>query len=216
MIVSSSTDHSRSSHYWGQLQYQEADQLQSEAWAQVKSGSHGIILGGEVHHVVTLGLRARADHVLSNGLKPIQTKRGGEATLHSPGQLVIYPVVPLRENGMGVKAYIENLLRVSEVTFQDFQVPAQLRWEPLGLWTQKGKIGFCGVQVKSGITQHGLSLNISNNLELFSQIVSCGLLEAKYDKAINYNIELTPNIFFNRWVNNFHKLNSPVSIEIHS
>lgn len=199
MIVSSSINH----YYWGLLPYLEADLLQSEAWAQVKSGGSGLVLGGEVHHVVTQGVRAKIDHVIESGLAPVTTRRGGETTLHSPGQLVIYPVLSLREYDMGVKSYVETLLKVSEKTFRDFDIPVEMRWDPLGLWTHKGKLGFCGVQVKMGITQHGLALNISNNLDLFSQIVSCGLSNASYDRAQNYNETLTLEDFFYHWVANF-------------
>lgn len=199
MIASSSIKN----HYWGLLSYEEADLLQVQAWQSVKAGSPGIILGGEIQTVITQGIRARTEHVLAQGLKPVQTRRGGETTLHSPGQLVIYPVVSLKEQGLGVKAYVENLLKVSEMTYHEFQIPVEMRWEPLGLWTLRGKMGFCGVQVKAGITQHGLALNITNDLSLFSQIVSCGLSNAQYDKAQNYNPLLNPEAFFIRWVENF-------------
>jgi lipoyl(octanoyl) transferase len=35
--------------------------------------------------------------------------RGGETTYHGPGQLVVYPIVSLRELGVGPRAYVEGL-----------------------------------------------------------------------------------------------------------
>ncbi len=35
--------------------------------------------------------------------------RGGETTFHGPGQLVVYPIVSLRQLGVGPRAYVEGL-----------------------------------------------------------------------------------------------------------
>lgn len=192
--------------YWGHCHYQMAEALQTRAWECVRDGHPGFLLGGSVDTVVTQGLRSSPAAILNSSIQPIQTRRGGETTLHSPGQLLIYPVLNLRSLGWGVKPYIENLLQCSTETFHFYQVPAKLCWKPLGLWTEKGKIGFCGVQVRSGITQHGLALNIFNDLTYFDHIVSCGLAKAAYDKATNYSISsFSLEEIFRVWSQNFMK-----------
>eukprot|EP00882_Tetradesmus_deserticola_P025760 GHRQ01028323.1.p1 GENE.GHRQ01028323.1~~GHRQ01028323.1.p1 ORF type:complete len:100 (+),score=12.06 GHRQ01028323.1:265-564(+) len=35
--------------------------------------------------------------------------RGGETTFHGPGQLVAYPIVNLRQLGLGARAFVERL-----------------------------------------------------------------------------------------------------------
>ncbi len=130
----------------------------------------------------------------------MKVKRGGETTLHSPGQLVIYPVLNVRELKIGVRDYVRILLSISSKTFKSFGLDVIASENPVGLFSSLGKIGFCGLQIKQGISQHGLSLNISNELGLFEHIISCGLKKGQYDKLQNHVSDMTTEIFFSRWV----------------
>ena len=71
--------------------------------------------------VVTVGKRAEV------GLKSIKTDeatlkelkcdvfksdRGGDVTYHGPGQIVVYPIVHLRERKLGARKYVEKLENV--------------------------------------------------------------------------------------------------------
>jgi len=195
MIESSST---RILH-WGRQRYEAAEALQKQAWRQVHQGGPSFLLGGEVELVVTQGLRGKPEHLRNILQNPVQTRRGGETTLHSPGQLLIYPVISLRERGWGARAYVQKLLEISTQSLRRLNVPVDWKWDPLGIWTPRGKIGFCGVQVKSGVTQHGLAINITNDLTLFDQIVSCGLTQVRYDRVLNYTSEVDAVSFFHVW-----------------
>ena len=45
-----------------------------------------------------------------------------------------------------------------------------------GVWTEgERKIGSVGVHVSRGITTHGLSVNVSNDLQPFEWVVPCGI-----------------------------------------
>jgi len=57
----------------------------------------------------------------------------------------------------------------------------------VGLWTENGKIGFCGIRIKNGITQYGVALNLNNDLKLFEQITSCGLSDVQFDKLESHS-----------------------------
>lgn len=43
------------------------------------------------------------------GIDVVTVPRGGETTYHGPGQLVAYPIVDLRQLGLGARAFVEGL-----------------------------------------------------------------------------------------------------------
>ena len=43
-----------------------------------------------------------------------------------------------------------------------------------------------GVQVRQGVTQHGLALNLSNDTSVFANIRVCGVAEQSMDRLINH------------------------------
>jgi len=183
-------------HYWGLDQHENIEALQHKAYEEVQKGHPGFLLGGELSFVVTQGLRGSDQEVLNSEIKPIRTDRGGATTLHSPGQLVLYPVVDLRKHQTSVRLFINELLFISQKSFSQIGISTQIHLQPVGLWTEKGKIGFCGIRVKNGITQHGIALNINNDLSLFSQIHSCGIKNGSYDSVSSEN----PRNVFKTWV----------------
>jgi lipoate-protein ligase B len=183
---------------WGLEQFENIETQQKEAWSQVEAGHPGLLLAGEFFKVVTVGVRSNPDHILSPEIKSVRTDRGGATTLHSPGQLIIYPVVNLKKNKVGVKQFITDILEISRLTLLHFGVQTRVDLNQVGLWTDSGKIGFCGIRIKNGITQHGIALNLNNDLKLFEQITSCGLKSGQYDKLENHN-QVSVKEFLNVW-----------------
>ena len=60
--------------------------------------------------VFTQGVAGKAEHVLDAGTIPVvQTNRGGQVTYHGPGQVVAYPLVDLRRQGLHAKEYVFRL-----------------------------------------------------------------------------------------------------------
>lgn len=43
------------------------------------------------------------------GFEIYSVPRGGETTYHGPGQLVAYPIINLRQLGLGARAFVEGL-----------------------------------------------------------------------------------------------------------
>jgi lipoate-protein ligase B len=109
------------------------------------------------------------------------TPRGGDATFHGPGQLVIYPVLSLRRLGCGARAYVEGLEDVMAAVAASHGVRAagRLPGAP-GVWVDgRRKLGAVGVRVSQGVTTHGAALNVATDLSFFTHIVPCGI----HDKA---------------------------------
>ena len=66
--------------------------------------------------VITLGkrgadkdLRTPSAELQAQGIAVVPIPRGGEATLHAPGQLVLYPLLELHRLRYGARRYIEGL-----------------------------------------------------------------------------------------------------------
>lgn len=167
----------------GLTPYAEAIDKMKAAWQQVKDQdpSKIVLLGCEHPLVYTLGRRASIQDLLFSDLPAVQTDRGGQVTLHSPGQLVIYPIVNLAFWKLGVRDFVDLLLESTEATLKSWGVDTQ-RIDSAGLVTEEGKIAFLGLRVDRGVTRHGLSLNISNDLSHFQSIIPCGQRGAAIDR----------------------------------
>ncbi len=169
------------------------------------------ILGLEHPLVATLGKRASSAEIISPDVEGhpeipvVHVQRGGHATLHLPGQLVIYPIVHLQRMGWGVRQYVELLLQTSAKTLAHFGVPTQS--QQAGLFTNAGKIVSCGIRVKKNISTHGLAMNINNSLDLFSQIKTCGVNGQAMDSLKNQiQKEIPLQDVFQVWINEFNKV----------
>ncbi len=117
------------------------------------------------------------------GIAVHDTDRGGRVTYHGPGQLVAYPIVDLRAYGDDVHEYVRRLEQVAISALGEHGVGAQTIEGLTGVWTEgepppggeARKIGSIGVHVSRGITTHGLSVNVSNDLQPFEWVVPCGI-----------------------------------------
>lgn len=132
--------------------------------------------------VITLGARKSENKLLAGeqelkkkGIEVVKVGRGGGTTAHNPGQLVVYPIVKLRSLGLGVNEYVRELESIGIEVFEYFGVKCGRRKGYPGLWVGERKIGSIGVQVKRGVTLHGMALNINNDLSIFANIVPCGI-----------------------------------------
>ena len=101
--------------------------------------------------------------------------RGGEVTHHSPGQLVIYPVLDLHRHRMDLHWYLRQL----EQVVIDVLAVLGLRGERFpgltGVWLDRCKVAAIGVGCRRWITQHGVALNVCCAMEGFEAVVPCGL-----------------------------------------
>jgi lipoyl(octanoyl) transferase len=155
--------------------------------------------------VYTRGRRSTAEELpmaeewyAMQGIEIRETDRGGRVTYHGPGQLVAYPIVDLRSYGDDVHEYVRRLEQVAISALGEHGVEARTIEGLTGVWVpQNGgrradmssnarhigpsaplgaaKIGSIGVHVSRGVTTHGLSVNVNNDLQPFEWIVPCGI-----------------------------------------
>lgn len=165
------------------------------------------IFGLEFDSTLTLGIRQNASNdFCANedfGFKIIQTDRGGQATLHSLGQLVIFPMLDIKYYKIGVQKFTEILFESTRLFLENYGVKCNWRFEDPGVYTAEGKIAFCGLRIDSGVIRHGISINIKNNLELFKSFVPCGnplqTMDSLKRQLPNNLNSLDLEDCFNRW-----------------
>lgn len=169
---------------------------------QVLLGGRTTILGCEHEPVLTLGKRA-IERTGSNNHKlqipTVLTDRGGLATLHNPGQLVIYPILHLREYGFGVREWVELLLETTSASLKKCNII--VIGQNSGIFTKFGKIASVGININKGVSTHGIAINVCNDLSLFDHFSPCGVLHQKMDKVENHASDVTTEALFHLWTN---------------
>lgn len=184
--------------------------------------SKAVVLGLEHSSVITLGQRAIFEDELNvspaqlqnEGWQLRKTDRGGRATLHNPGQLVIYPIVNIKS--IGVRNYVCMLAQATNQVLKDLGVSAEYNEDQPGLYTPNGKIAFFGIRVTNGISYHGLSLNVCNRLDDFGFIQSCGVSHPRLDKVSIYAPSATCQQVFKSWELKFSKIFDPEDAKLTS
>lgn len=154
--------------------YQQVLRLQHRLVQQRADGqTPDVLLVGEHERVVTLG---RGTRELPPDLPiPVQeVERGGEATWHGPGQLVVYPILRLKDLGLGVRQYLRGLEAALIQVLAVFGLEARREEGATGVWVGEQKIASLGVAVRRGVSYHGLALNVDPDLSDFQLIRPCG------------------------------------------
>lgn len=198
----------------GTIPYSIGLELQQELVETSIQKQKSYIIGLEHPKVVTLGRRAsfEADIKVSPedldslNYQYYRVERGGHATLHNPGQLVVYPILSLEKHGLTVRDYVCLLQKTTQKLLQEVGIESEWRDQNPGLYTSKGKIAFFGIRIKKGTTYHGLSLNVSNELEDFFVIKSCGKDSEIFDKVSLYDPNASCQNLFEKWCELFNKI----------
>jgi lipoyl(octanoyl) transferase len=149
--------------------------------------------------VVTLGRGAHAENLLASeeslrklDVDLVRTGRGGDVTLHLPGQLVCYPILDLSPDRRDVRRYVGDLTETMRRLASELGVDTGKHEKHVGLWADRAspsaftagpragdlvKVGAIGVRISRWCTMHGFALNLSPDLSLYRVIVPCGIRE---------------------------------------
>ncbi|XP_050218682.1 octanoyltransferase LIP2, mitochondrial-like isoform X2 [Mercurialis annua] len=179
---------SRTLQVWklGTVNYFQALKLQEKLISDRKASKiPNTLLSLQHPPTYTLGKR-RTDHNLLISPSELQkigaelhyTQRGGDITYHGPRQAVLYPIISLRDIGIGARNYVEKLelTMIKLASLYGVKACAGQKGET-GVWVGDRKVGAIGVRISSGITSHGLALNIDPDLNYFKHIVPCGTVD---------------------------------------
>ena len=168
----------------GDVDYQQAYDLQLSLVEKVLSGQEpNTLLMLEHPNVYTKGRLSKDSDVLlteeelaAKGIPVYETDRGGQVTYHGPGQLVVYPIVNLKDWGGPVK-YVRALEQVVIATLTEMGITASCESGNTGVWTSQGKLSAIGVKISRGIAFHGFALNVNTDLAYYQNIIPCGIAD---------------------------------------
>jgi lipoate-protein ligase B len=170
----------------GRRGYGPVLELQRELCQRRLAGELGddLLLLVEHDPVVTLGRGTRPSSLPvppalleARGLEVFQVERGGDVTLHGPGQLVGYPILDLTGWRRDLHWYLRQLEAALMQGLAGLGITAERNPGKTGVWTGGGgrKIASIGIHVKQWVTMHGFALNVTTDLSLFDLIVPCGI-----------------------------------------
>ncbi len=165
---------------WGLVDYGLAFDRQAElVQARLDGEGRDTLIFVEHPTTVTLGRRATRTDLhfpeeayAAHGVALQKINRGGLATAHEPGQLVVYPVVELKKKDL--RWFADRFLHVVVSLLADYGVAGYLKDGEPGVWVEGRKICSFGIALKKWISSHGIALNLNNSLETFAMIVPCG------------------------------------------
>jgi len=175
-------------HLLGVVAYDDCLALQQRLVYETSGRIDGQItlLLAEHRPIITVGRRGSWAHIgldhdalERRQLEVRWVNHGGGSMVHLPGQLAIYPIVPLAWHGWTVGEYLTRLHRGLSDTLTELAYTVQDRdggtngtpHQPQhGLWGRTGQLAALSVAVKSSTTYHGAYLNVAPAMDLFRHI----------------------------------------------
>jgi lipoyl(octanoyl) transferase len=121
--------------------------------------------------LVTIGRGGSRAHVRLSGEELASRQvairyvgRGGGAVLHGPGQIAVYPIVPLDWHRWSVGHYLRRLQTALQDTLSDLRIVTHPAATSHSLCGRQGVLAVCGVAVRNNVTSHGAYLNVNPDM----------------------------------------------------
>ncbi|MCC8398095.1 MAG: lipoyl(octanoyl) transferase LipB [Rickettsia endosymbiont of Labidopullus appendiculatus] len=183
----------------GLSEYEDTVKLmEDKVGSLINKSSREVVYLVEYKDVYTAGTSFKANELLNPGDIPvIYTNRGGKFTYHGSGQRVIYPILDLASEWgqKDLKLYIKLLEEWIINSLLYFGIKAFTISGMVGIWVKENgvpaKIASIGVRVRKWVTYHGIAVNISTNLDMFSGIIACGLRDMPVTSLKNLGVDIT-------------------------
>ena len=170
----------------GLVEYPDALKVMNERVDLIQKGNAKELVWLLEHPpLYSAGTSAKPQDLLTPNRFPVfKTGRGGQYTYHGPGQRVAYVMLDLNRRRRDIRAYVSSLETWIINTLAKFNIRGERRSDRIGIWVRRtdlnnpereDKIGAIGIRIKRWVTLHGISINVSSDLEHFGGIIPCGI-----------------------------------------
>lgn len=122
----------------------------------------------------------------------VKTDRGGQITYHGPGQIILYPLLHLRNFDLGVKTFVLALEQCVINYLSSLNIDADRRDNAPGVYVDDAKIAALGLRIRRGNSYHGLSFNVDMDLTPFNNIDPCGYQGLRVAQLTDLNVKKSP------------------------
>lgn len=170
-------------HLLGQVDFEDCYTLQRRLAYDATTRGDGrvVVLICEHQSLITIGRAGSRSHVRFSGSELNERQlairyvgRGGGAILHAPGQLAVYPIVPLAWHGWTIGDYLRRLQRSLAQLLTEFNVRPAAVPGSFALAGRAGILAALGAAVRQGVTQLGAYLNVNPPMRDFGRVEVAG------------------------------------------
>ncbi len=170
MDIFNTSERSAQSHLLGRVDYDVCLALQRRL--AYEAGGHNVagvtILICEHPRLITVGRDGSRGHIRLSGeqlrrrqLDVRWVARNGGCVLHGPGQLAVYPIIPLSSFGWNLQQVAERLRRGIAAALAEIGIRSQTVPGNFGLWGRSGQLASIAPTVVRGVTYHGAFVNVN-------------------------------------------------------
>jgi lipoyl(octanoyl) transferase len=173
------TSHGRTSaalevYLLGTVDFDAAMALQERLIDEIATRSDrlGTLIICEHPPIVTIGREGRITDLpldtrdfTSRMMEVRRVNRSGGTLVHTPGQVVAYPILPVDRLGCSVAEFRKRLQDATVATAAELRVTAHATETPHGTTCRCGQFSWVGTSVRDGVSHHGLFMNVSPVLD---------------------------------------------------
>lgn len=169
---------------WGLVDYKTAWDRQKALVKDIQEKrDRNVLVLCQHPTVITIGKNGTDGNVTANrdflekmGVSVYDIDRGGDVTMHNPGQLVGYPIFNLSSYKEDLHWFLRGIEQIIIDLAADYGVKSDRIEGLTGIWVDgQRKICAMGMHCSRWVTYHGFALNVTNNLSEFDYIVPCGI-----------------------------------------
>lgn len=160
---------SLSVHLLGTVDYACCQALQDRLVYEAggRGDGHVALLMCEHLPLITLGRQASLRHVRWDSQERARHEldlrwvaRGGGALVHGPGQLALYPIVPLAWHRWRVGDYLRRFQAGLLAALAELGAGGETLPDRFGIWGRSGQLAALGISVRHNVTLHGAVVNV--------------------------------------------------------